>query len=558
MPFVAAAVGAFLLAFSTVFWSYSVVAEVFALNNLFAALLLLLGFEWSQRPDRPRLLWSFALLLGLSLTNQQTILLLVPAFLVLGWSGLSTLRRTGTLSRGLRPRNIAAALGLFVLGLLPYLYLPIAARGDPAVNWGDPSTFHRFADHVTRANYGTFRLTVEGRQGSISEQLGLLSSNLLRGFVVVGVVLAVVGLLWTWRHRRSSGLALATAFLFAGPIFVAYSKVYVPDDLTKGVIARFYMLPSIPLAVLAGVGAWQALLWTRRIRGPAGRPQLIPVLGAVALVAVLLGSAVANAGTADHRGDRVALHYGQDLLRPLAPNALLLMRSDENYTSVDYAQFVDGYRKDVVAIDTELLRLSTYDDQVRREHPGIILPFDAYDPAQTGSLAKLVRSNLQSRPVYYVGQMADKTFPSGFDQLRVGFARRLYPKGTVPDTYALLRAHPSVFAAYRYPNGSYPASSWEKVLATSYGGVASDLGYALQSSGRKADQPVAERMLRTAIRLAPDLPANYKDLGVLLADSGGDPREIVSLFRRFLQLRPNDPQAGAIRTEIAKFGGTPP
>ena len=43
MPLVAPAVGALLLAFSTEFWTYSVVAEVFALNNLFAALLLLLA-----------------------------------------------------------------------------------------------------------------------------------------------------------------------------------------------------------------------------------------------------------------------------------------------------------------------------------------------------------------------------------------------------------------------------------------------------------------------------------------------------------------------------------
>ena len=34
-------------------------------------------------------LWAFALLLGLALTNQQTIVLLVPGFLVLGWAGRS-------------------------------------------------------------------------------------------------------------------------------------------------------------------------------------------------------------------------------------------------------------------------------------------------------------------------------------------------------------------------------------------------------------------------------------------------------------------------------------
>src|SRR5580765_1948335 len=50
--FVAAAVGALLLAFSSLFWAYSVVAEVFALNNLFAALLRVLALEWVRRPDR--------------------------------------------------------------------------------------------------------------------------------------------------------------------------------------------------------------------------------------------------------------------------------------------------------------------------------------------------------------------------------------------------------------------------------------------------------------------------------------------------------------------------
>src|SRR5262249_60603501 len=176
---------------------------------------------------------------------------------------------------------------------------------------------------------------------------------------------------WTWRNRRAAGLALVTAFLFAGPVFVAYSKVYVPDDLTKGVIARFYMLPSIPLALLAGAGAWVVLVWAGRIRRPTTRRGLAPILVALVLLAITVGAAGANRGTANHSGDRVALHYAEDLLLPLAPNSLLLMRSDEHFTSVDYAQLVAGYRKDVIAIDTELLKLSTYVDQVRREHPGI-------------------------------------------------------------------------------------------------------------------------------------------------------------------------------------------
>src|SRR5262249_34308653 len=72
-PYVAATVGSLLLAFSSLFWAYSVVAEVFALNNLFAAVLLLIGIEWCRQPHRTRLLWLFMLLFGLALCNQQTI-----------------------------------------------------------------------------------------------------------------------------------------------------------------------------------------------------------------------------------------------------------------------------------------------------------------------------------------------------------------------------------------------------------------------------------------------------------------------------------------------------
>ena len=126
-------------------------AEVFALNNVLAALLLLVGLEWGTPPDRVRLVWLFAFLLGLALTNQHTIVLLAPAFAVLGLGGTgwSRLRRAAPSARRgaaapAAPWDVATAgVGLFVVGLLPYLYLPIAAAGDPPVNWGDPGTFHR-------------------------------------------------------------------------------------------------------------------------------------------------------------------------------------------------------------------------------------------------------------------------------------------------------------------------------------------------------------------------------------------------------------------------------
>src|SRR5262249_28109723 len=110
LPYVAAASGSLLLAFSSLYWAYSVVAEVFALNNLFAASLLLIALEWARAPHRSWLLWAFAFLFGLSLCNQQTIAWMLPAFLVLAGTGWRRLARThGWLA--VRPRDLIFMVG---------------------------------------------------------------------------------------------------------------------------------------------------------------------------------------------------------------------------------------------------------------------------------------------------------------------------------------------------------------------------------------------------------------------------------------------------------------
>jgi len=53
-------------------------------------------------------------------------------------------------------------------------------------------------------------------------------------------------------------------------------------------------------------------------------------------------------------------------------------------------------------------------------------------------------------------------------------------------------------------------------------------------------------MYRIAIRVAPNEPSSYKNLGLILRNSGRDPKEIIPLWERFLQLKPDDPQAPAI------------
>src|SRR6266550_664252 len=111
----AAAVAALLLAVDPIFWEWSLAAEVFPLNNLLAAVLILLLVSWHQQSERSAFLIAAFFVAGLALTNHQTIVLLGPAFGFILWR-----RRSFLLAR---PSLLAIGAAVFVVGLLPYLYV---------------------------------------------------------------------------------------------------------------------------------------------------------------------------------------------------------------------------------------------------------------------------------------------------------------------------------------------------------------------------------------------------------------------------------------------------
>ena len=233
--------------------------------------------------------------------NILLIVLTIAYFAVAAWfSRIEVRRRAATWSSFLPASDVAIAAGTFVLGLLPLLYLPIAASTNPAMNWGDPSSLSAFKSLILRQNYGTGTLVVGGKRGSIAENMRLLFGNLTSGFVVVGVVLALLGLWWAWRHRRVEGIALLTAFVVAGPVFMVYTDTAYPDELTKGIIARFYILPSIPLAIVAGLGAWWLLEKAAPVR--LVRPGLVAAVASAALLLVPFASAVHHYSGDDQSG----------------------------------------------------------------------------------------------------------------------------------------------------------------------------------------------------------------------------------------------------------------
>lgn len=549
LAIVAGATGALLLAFSTQFWLYSVVAEVFALNNFFAAALLLLALSWYLQPTRRWVLWLFFFVAGLASSNQQTIVLLGPGLAILLIAGMRRRNPRGSMFKDRKlQREVLIGVGLLLVGLSPYLYLPIAAARDPVLNWGNPQTLDAFVRLVTRADYGTGQLVAGGAHGSVLENVAVFFGYLPDGFGPGGCVLAVAGL-WALRRARVVGAALVTCFVVAGPAFLAYANPPIPPGIIRGIIARFYILPSVPFAVVAGLGAYEVLRVLDTVLRSVRFRRLAPVIAGSAaafMLALPVSTAAGHWATADQSANYVTRNLTEDLLRPLEPNAVLLTVGDTAILGSWYIQHAEGFRPDVTVVAVPLLTSAWYVQQLRRQEPDLVIPFDLYDPSSGADTGKLVDANIATRPVYYVGVITDK-FPPNYDELRVGFARQFVPKGDAPDPFSYARTHLAELEQFRFPTESFPDWTWETWESAFYSSVAFDIANAYE----QVDTTKAEAWYRRAISLGPDNPGAYKNLAILLDSQGRGRDEVVALLQRFLSLSPNDPDAPRIREFLA-------
>ena len=140
-------VGCLSFAYSETFWSQAVITEVYTLNACFIAGLFLILAYWDRhRETKDKYLYLFSFVYGLSLCNHHSMALLGPVYL------FYILTKDPKLF--VRFKNIGIMLGLFLIGLLPYIYLPIRSLCDPPVDWGNPENMVNFLDHLFRRQYG--------------------------------------------------------------------------------------------------------------------------------------------------------------------------------------------------------------------------------------------------------------------------------------------------------------------------------------------------------------------------------------------------------------------
>lgn len=316
---------AVILGLSQTFWLYSLVTEVFALNNLFVAMIIYLALE------KRFLLLSFVL--GLSLSNHHTIILIFPALAYLIFKNFP--------ARG-RGKFRFSYIFLFLLGLTPYIYFFIRAKtAVMPVAWSYPDTLLALFKLISRSDYGTFAPTTGTDPALVTladkgQQLVKFFSYFLEDFWWPIIIPIILGLFVGLKKYFRFTIFLLLAFFLSGIFFLTYANFPIADQSGFGLVAveRFYLLPYLFLALLVGLGL---SIFNKKIN-----------LILISFYVVML--LINNFGLVNQKNNFWGANLGKNILVGAPKNAVILVQGDTPVFTTFYERYVENFRP-----DTELL-----------------------------------------------------------------------------------------------------------------------------------------------------------------------------------------------------------
>ncbi|OGR58754.1 MAG: hypothetical protein A2X36_07760 [Elusimicrobia bacterium GWA2_69_24] len=395
----------------------SLQAEVFSLNDLFAAAAVWIFACYRGRVFQDRPMAALGLCLGLGGANHHTLAFMVPALLVSGWLH----SREDPPSPARLARSAALLLAFTGLGLLTYAYLPLRARLSPPLDWGHPVDLQRFLHVLLRKDYGSFSLTVEGASAGgwsgLQAQAARYLSSVGSELGPAGLLLLLLGLFAAARRlpgRGEVGWHLPVLLiLMTGPVFLMLGSPPL-DPQTTGALQRFQLMSLLGLGWLAAVGgSWLAS------QGRSGLVAAALTLAAAPLPCVL------RSASWHQRTDLAALDYGRNLLRTLPPRSLLFIDGgDDTFYTLAYLLYGERRRPDIEPHDRGgLVFPSPYGPDFRR--------LTAEGKTERRREVEAAAARGSGRPVFY--STLDENILPGFELPLWGLLRRVGGSGFAGD-----------------------------------------------------------------------------------------------------------------------------
>ena len=327
---------AFTLGTATTFWSQATIANIRMPTVLAAALALYALARFADAADQrhaDRAVLLLALALGLGIGHH-------PSLVFLGIFFVAYLALTDP-RFFLQPRRWWKPLLVFLLTLLPLLYLPLRGAANAPLAPSGLNEWEGFVHHVTAQGFEGDMFAFANAE-ALPYRLTLVPTLFLLQFNQVILVTAALGfLLLVWLDWRLL-ILLAGGLILHTFVSITYRAPQTVE----------YMMPAyLPIAVSVGLlTAWSlSSLWPRRVSEfrMAGYARVFATLGAALVLLAVFVNGLDHAPSfftlADDRSTRETM---ESILRPAPADALIL--ADWRWaTPLWYLQWVEGQRPDV-------------------------------------------------------------------------------------------------------------------------------------------------------------------------------------------------------------------
>ena len=417
---IAAVFSGLLLAFSRTFWAQSTSVEVYSLHIfLITHIIFFLVKAYTESSDKmlSKNWLLFVVFLALGFTNHMTTILILPGVAYLFFN------KFGFNKKSFSKILISLVIFFFII-IFFYSYLPIRASQNPILNWGNPIDFERIMRHISGKQYQVWLFS---STEAAKKQFAYFINSLPTEFSV-SLLISLFGLIYSFIYAKRFGIFILITFVTT----ILYSINYDINDIDS-----YFLLAYISIAFFSvfGIIKLLSLLKLKKFSHSIS-------IGVIALFVLLL--AYSNYGKVDESNDHTYEDYTKAILGSVTKNAVIFTYEWDYFVSPSYYfQYVEGFRKDAVIIDKELMRRSWYYNQLKHLHPRAIegvqteidMFLNAVKPFENGGdydsnlleavyrrlMTNLVKTNVDKRNFYVAPELFENEMQRGEFTLPEGY-----------------------------------------------------------------------------------------------------------------------------------------
>jgi len=336
-------------------WSQALITEIYALQTLLVVLVLYVSNPENHFPWRK---FAGGLILGLAIGNHLTAIFLLP-ITIWGNTRIKVFKKGKenfrSLTKHISQYLYRSMIGL-TLGFGVFIIIPLRARNQAPVNWGDAVDWNGFWWLISGNMY-------HGRLSHISlnylaSGIRLWSQFLLDQMGILGLTIALIYIIVFFKSSFLHNMTVWLALVFS--LFAIF--YYSPDSYV------YLIFPLLAFAIWIGLGCKYLL-----DNLPTNISFLKPAFATIS-IAYVIANAIWLIPNMDISMDRKAEGFAQAVIENLPSNAIMITRGDESLFSLWYFHFANGQRPDISIISRDLSIYPWYRRVLSETYPQLFIP----------------------------------------------------------------------------------------------------------------------------------------------------------------------------------------